>query len=991
MASVIPISVSDERERKQAIDPAHSFIVEAPAGSGKTSLLVQRFLQLLGVAERPESVVAMTFTRKAATEMRERVVGALQAAESDAPLDGDYERLTRELARGALRRSQAQDWDLLSNCGRLQIQTIDSFCHMLVRQMPLTSGFGGTAKVVDNADTHYRLAARRALTELAESDEGSRRLFSRLALHFDNNMQRLEAQVARMLAKRDQWRIGPGDLDDELINDFCTLQQRAHETLLRVFREQGEVDFSEVTNAAIRALGSPEQPTDLLYWLDYRIEHLLVDEFQDTSLRQYDLLRALSGQWSDGDGHTLFVVGDPMQSIYRFREAEVSLFLQCWGRKQLGSVRLTPLRLTSNFRSTPEIVDWTQATLAPIMREDDPHDGGVKLRPARAVRDHSGLEPKLIPLVGDNGNEEAQTILGIIRRAPSKGEIAILVRSRTQVITLLPALREAGIAYEAIDIDGLKDEQHILDLLSLTRALLHVGDRISWLACLRAPWCGLMLADLSALAEGEPKRVILDLLLDGAKIASLSPDGRMRAVRVGEILSAAVGQVGRLSLRELVEKTWMALGGPAVLHQRNQMDDVGTFLALVETSEQGGVIRDFAQLNERLQSLWAKPAKAEDAVQILTIHNAKGLEFGTVILPKLGAKTNSSERDLVIWTENIEEDGTVNLLVAAKPQSGVESPAYKLICERLDKKEAYELQRLFYVAATRAKNQLYLLGNANPKKNGDLGSVDRRTFLGLIWESVKDQFEGELRRKPAVVSRAEEEAVAPRQTILRRLPGDWRTPLLEHSVSRSLAYERVTASSSKLSYRWVSDTGRHVGTIVHGLLKRITVDGISAWSDDRLSRMESVVRGELSRLGVGSSEQTAALAQVTRAIKNTLSSERGQWILQSRPEAKSEWGLEGLIGDRLVSGTVDRMFRDEQGRLWIVDFKTSEHEGAGLASFLRREEARYRPQLENYATLISRMEKGSISLGLYFPLLDAWREWAFAQESLFATPHYTGE
>ncbi len=991
MTSVIPISVSDEAQRKQAIDPSRSFIVEAPAGSGKTSLLVQRFLRLLSVVERPESVVAMTFTRKAAAEMRERVLGAMEAAESNAPLEGEYENRTRDLAQSALSRSQSRGWDLLTNTGRLQIQTIDSFCYMLVRQMPLTSGLGGLANVVDDAGTLYRQAARRTLSELAEFDDASRGLFRRLALHFDNNMERLETQITRMLAKRDQWRVRTGDLEDSLINDFCTLQHRAHDTLLQVFGEKGQVDFSEVTNAAIRALGSPEQPTDLLYWLDYRIEHLLVDEFQDTSRRQYELLQALSGQWSEGDGHTLFVVGDPMQSIYRFREAEVSLFLQCWEDKQLGSVRLKPLRLTSNFRSTPEIVDWTQSILAPIMCEDDLAYGAVKLRPAMAVRAPSALMPKLIPLVGDNGRNEAQAILDIIRRAPVRSDIAILVRSRPQVATLLPVLREAGIAYEAIDIDGLKEEQHILDLISLTRAVLHMGDRISWLACLRAPWCGLTVADLAALAEGEPKRTILDLLSDPEKITALSSDGRVRSVRAQEILSAAVEHLGRLPLRELVEKTWMALGGPAVLSRNNQLEDVDTFLALIEDCEQGGVIRDFSLLNERLQCLWAKPAKDVDAVQILTIHNAKGLEFGTVILPKLGARTSSSERDLLIWTEQIEEDGRVILLVAAKPQSGVESPAYKMVCEQLDKKESYELQRLFYVAATRAKDELYLLGNANPKKNGEFGFVDKRTFLGLIWASVIDQFESELRRNPAVVDKADAQAVPARQTILRRLPATWRTPPLEQSVSSSPAYERVTASSSKLAYKWVSDTGRHVGTIVHGLLKRISIDGLSAWSEDRLSRAESIISDELSRLGVKPSEQAAALAQVTRSIGNTLASKRGQWILASHPEARSEWGLEGLIGDKLVSGTVDRTFRDGSGRLWIVDFKTSEHQGAGLQSFLKREEARYRPQLQNYGTLVSHMQEGPISLGLYFPLLDAWREWEFAEEFSFMASHYTGE
>ncbi len=992
MVSTANNLVSDEAQRKQAINSSRSFIVEAPAGSGKTSLLVQRFLKLLSVAQRPESVVAMTFTRKAATEMRERVLTVLEAAEQGVAPNNDYQRTTDDLARAAIQNARTRGWNLLTNSRRLQIQTIDSFCNMLVRVMPITSGLGGLANVTGDANSLYALAARRVLTELTERDEASRALFRRIAIYFDNNMARLESQIVCMLGKRDQWRVRAGDVGDELINDFCTLQQLAHEALLAVFRERGEVDFSEVTKAAVRALGTPEQPTDLLYWLDYRVQHLLVDEFQDTSIRQYELLQALTEQWSDGDGRTLFLVGDPMQSIYRFREAEVSLFLQCYERGQLGTVCLTPLRLTSNFRSTPEIVNWTQTLFAPIMCEDDPSCGAVKLRPVQATRPSASLQPRLFPMIEDFGENEARAIADVIQRAPVKREVAILVRSRSRVAAILPELRRAGIDYEAIEIDSLKEEQHIIDLVSLTRAVLHLGDRLSWLACLRAPWCGLALADLAALAEGEEERTVLDLLSDPDKIAVLSSDGRFRAVRVQEILSAAVRHVGRMPLRDLIERTWLTLGGPAVLTQKNYLEDVDTFFALLEDCDQGGTIRDFGLLNERIQCLWAKPPKQKDAVQVLTIHNAKGLEFQTVILPGLGAKARYSERDLLIWTERFEEDGTASLVVAAKPQTGAKSPDYDTVCEDLDKKEAHELKRLLYVAVTRAKDELYLFGNADLKKNGEFCSVGKGTFLGLIWEAVKGEFENELRRKPPIARESEPVTENAPPQILRRLPAGWRLPMLERSVRWEPEYEKTTASSSKVTYRWASNTGRHVGTVVHGLLKRIAIDGIEAWNADRVSRADAMVRSELARMGVKWSEQALAARQVMRSVTNMLASEVGRWILAPHAETRSEWAIEGRIENKLVSGTIDRTFRDEEGRLWIIDYKTSEHQGADLQTFLNREQERYLPQLEAYATLVSRLKKGPIWLGLYFPLLDQWREWAFAEASaVLVAGHYTSD
>lgn len=982
--------ISDQRERQQALDPAASFIVEAPAGSGKTGVLIQRYLRLLSVVERPESVVAITFTRKAAGEIKERVLTALRDANQDSPVEGEYEERFRELARAVLRRDGERHWNLLENSSRLEIQTIDALCAMLTRQMPVVSRFGGVAQVLESPNELYHLAARRALSDLTVAGEDSASIFRRVSLHFDNDVSRMEGQVARMLERRDQWQNLSGDSHPQLVQDFCRLLNFAEDRLADVFRERGQVDFTEVTRAAIRALGTPDRPSDLLYALDYRIEHLLVDEFQDTSRSQYALLKALTEQWSEGDGHTLFLVGDPLQSIYRFREADVSLFLQTWKEKQLGSVRLIPVRLTTNFRSTPEIVEWTASIFGPIMSTDDPAHGGVKLRPSRASRGKSHVGPQVIPFIDDKGEEESKQVVKLVKEALPKGQVAILVRSRAHVAAILPALRAANLIYEAVEIDALKEEQHILDLISITRAVLHLGDRLSWLACLRAPWCGLSLSDLSLLAENKRDRTILDLLCDPQKIASLSPDGRSRAMRVQEILSHAVSNAGRVPLRDLVEHTWIRLGGPAILHQSNHLEDADTFFSLLEAFEEGGIIRDFSLLNERLEYLFARPASDADRVQVLTIHKAKGLEFDTVILPQLGSGARRSDHDLLIWTEQFGLDGTKSLLIAAQPQTGADDPAYRHICEEIKIKEEHELKRLFYVAATRAKNELYLLGNTGTKNNrAECKKAGSNTFLGLIWPSVGAIFERERRRKAPVQAdlfAAQEETP---KTMLHRLPGSWRAPQLDRSVQWRPELRRATASARTITYEWVSDTSRHAGTVVHELLKRVAREGAAAWRAERLSALAPTVKSELLRLGVAVAEEPKTSVRVLRALNNALASERGRWILHPHAEARSEWPLGGRLQDRLITGTVDRVFRDADGRLWIVDYKTSEHEGGRVEAFLTEEQRRYQAQLDNYAALMSRITKGPIWLGLYFPLLDGWREWRF-EEEVAVPSNYTG-
>ncbi len=761
--------MSDRRERERALDPARSFIVQAPAGSGKTGLLTQRFLRLLTVVERPESIVAVTFTRKAAAEMRDRIFDALKNAAVGTLISGDYEERTRRLALDALAQSEKKGWQILADASRLQVFTIDALCSLLTHQMPVMSGFGGETKVVEDASSLYRMAAQRTLRLLTEKDEKSKQLFRALSIYFDNNTSMLESQIVGMLEKRDQWAFLRSGEHREVANQFCELLENARTALKEVFREEGVVDFSEITQAAIRALGSAENPSDLLYWLDYRIEHLLVDEFQDTSRAQYDLLNALTAQWSGGDEHSLFLVGDPMQSIYRFREADVSLFLRCWDEQLLGAVQLKRVTLTSNFRCTPEILGWVEGKFSQMMAEEDAVAGAVQFRPSQADRQPGGKCPECHWFIDDDGRAEAGRVVEIAGKAQEKGTVAILLRSRSHIVDILPALRDAGIPYEAVEIDRLADQQHVIDVVALTRAILHVADRVSWLACLRAPWCGLRLADLSALAEGFSERTILDLISDPQAIARLSPDGRIRTIRLQEVMSAAVANAGRMSLRKLVESTWLELGGASILNRGNQLEDVNTVLDLIESEEEGGVILDFSLLNRRLDRLFARPAAGEHRVQVMTIFQAKGLEFDTVILPQLGKETQGLDKDLLIWTEEVNEAGQLQLTIAAMPQTGEEDPEYRRIRDAMKLKEEHELKRVFYVACTRARNNLYLLSSNKSKKDGrGCYEAKKGTFLRLIWDSVKPEFEALLRRRAAPIA-AHSVANTGAQTILRRI------------------------------------------------------------------------------------------------------------------------------------------------------------------------------------------------------------------------------
>ena len=197
------MTLPDAQARREAVDPLVSCCVSAPAGSGKTELLIQRYLALLARVDEPERVIAITFTRKAAAEMRARLLGALGAARANPVPATAHERLTRDLALAALANDRERGWGLVASPSRLRIQTIDSLCGELTRQMPVLSGCGGDLAVSDDASHLYREAVESFLRG-EDSKPGSR--LRRLLLHLDNNWQEAATLLQALLARRDQWQ-----------------------------------------------------------------------------------------------------------------------------------------------------------------------------------------------------------------------------------------------------------------------------------------------------------------------------------------------------------------------------------------------------------------------------------------------------------------------------------------------------------------------------------------------------------------------------------------------------------------------------------------------------------------------------------------------------------------------------------------------------------------------------------------------------------------
>ncbi len=1098
--------IGDLQAREQAVDSVDSVLVQAPAGSGKTTLLTQRYLRLLAQVDSPERILALTFTRLAAQEMRRRVLDALAAARG-AEKPAHMNERTWELARAAQRHMTALRLDVAAQPGRLRIETIDAFNAWLANQLPIAAGAGSGLRVVTDAKPSYREAARRALAHTGADAFGvavervleldDQRWFQLVSLitdmlpsrdrwlpllagnlraasaigeaqllevraHFDQDLrllitrslfrvqeglglerlgscwQLLVGAAQRMgaaadptalradAADVDRWRalaaglltsdlslrkqvnknqgFPPGCADKPAMEDLLEELGRDPQTreLLRelyslpdpaysdeqwarvrdvaqvlvlaaaelegVFREQGAVDFSAVSIAALRALGG-DTPTDLALRLDYRLQHLLVDEFQDTSAAQLGLVQRLMAGWQSGDGRSAFCVGDPMQSIYGFREAEVRAFLEL-ADEGLGEVRFDVRRLQTNFRSTGIIVDWINRCFSQLMpQSDDRERGAIAFRPSLASPGHVASTEGGVQLSGFVDRQEESDAVAVAIEAEllmhPAWQIAVLVRAKSHAATIAMSLRARGIRFRAVDIEALSDRAVVRDIIMLTRALLHFADKTAWLALLRAPWAGLELADLWRLARAHA--LIWDALQDEALLEQLSAPGGKRCRRVRDTLQAAFKVRNASSLTRWIERTWLCLGGASCAASDEDLELARAAFARLSVLEERGM-PDVSELADSFAELFADSGTS-GSVQIMTIHRAKGLEFDFVVLPALNRPSPPNQGRLLL-AHQFARTGRGGMVMAARPAVGAERDRlFEFLRTQQNIANKLEAQRLLYVACTRAKSRLWLTASFEAATAASL-KPRAGSLLAALWPAVHAQFVWPHLPDPVAF---DANAGAPRGGPLWRLPLDFAQhlaamPAADTALTRELRDETPV-------FDWAGETARRVGTLVHAELQSMDVARADRAT---LQARDADFRRWLAAHGVPAERLAQAAARVTEALLAVQGDARARWILASG--YRDDWrehALSGVLDDQVHRIVLDRSFIDA-GVRWIIDYKTSQHQGSGVEQFLDREVERYRAQLHRYGRLVQKLGPEPVRLGLYFPLMRAWREIEFS-------------
>ncbi|MFW2405738.1 MAG: UvrD-helicase domain-containing protein, partial [Gammaproteobacteria bacterium] len=1115
---------ADQAARDRALDPRRSFIVQAPAGSGKTELLIQRYLRLLSIVDDPEEILAITFTRKAAGEMRARIETALAAAQRATPPDQPHLFKGYELARAVIARDADRGWGLVDQPARLRIGTIDSVNTRLSRRAPLSAGVTSQNAMLDDARLVYAEAARETLT-LGEEADANGAAVRVLLSHCDNDASRVETLLTTMLARRDQWLplTGSGRVEDgdelrlllqrglgQLVEHFLTeaanampeaeraellaclryagerraehdadedivawrdlaampsataeqlaawrgmanvlltkgrhpkwrsritvregfpvgsgeareMKSRATELLGRLatadafraalgvvgslpnpvysdgqwsiiaslwrvlpltvailrdlFARRGETDYAEVAREALDSLGREDAASELRLALDYQIKHILLDEYQDTSQSQYEFVRRLTDGWESETDRSLFVVGDPMQSIYRFREAEVGLFLDTCTRG-IGGLKLEFLQLTTNFRSNAAVIAWFNAAFAEVFPHDDDMSAGAISFTASTAYDENDADAGVTwhPVPGGLPEVEAERVVRLIRAALDSGPgetVGVLVRSRRHAVAIAGRLRAENIDYAATGLENLHEQPLVQDLLALTRAVTHLGDRLAWLACLRAPWCGLTLVDLHAIAYADHDQCIWTLIEDDAVVARLTDDGQDRLARFRNVLAGALARRGAIALRDLVESSWLQLGGPATVTDDADLEQADLFFRFLDGLEPAADCADGAELLDRLGEVRIDRDGVQPRVQILTMHKAKGLEFDTVILPGLGLATRSGDKPLLLFDEIVRPKAPAGLVVAPiKPSDRSTDPLYELLWRFETERDRFEQQRLLYVAATRARRRLHLFAQLalNDDEENSTRPPASNTLLARLWPVAEREID--LRSVDLPVAETRASGRRPpvwREVPLLRLPADWHPPPAPESLG-NICKARDADAETPVEFEWASQSSKHVGSVVHRWLQQIAEEGIESWSGERIEQHQPAMELALRRLGVGAEELRAALDRTVAALHNTLTDDRGRWILSSiHPEAANEVPVTTSADDRYANHVVDRTFVTDDGTRWIIDYKTSSHQGGATSAFLDSESERYRPQLRRYRDAFATVEQRPIRTALYFP------------------------
>ena len=610
-----------------------------------------------------------------------------------------------------------------------------------------------------------------------------------------------------------------------------------------------------------------------------------------------------------------------------------------------------------------------------------------------------------------------------------KYRIAVLGRTRKALVPVAQALREAKIPFRAIELETLQDRPEIIDALALARALLIREDRVAWLGVLRAPWCGLSLADLHTLTSADDEqlksRPVPDLLAE--RMTLLSRDGREAVERV----LCAVAFAERLhstrpsaTLGTWLEQVWLSLGGAQCVDAAARAN-LDLLWKCLDSLPQGEPDLLGSALDAALTKLNAQPdpsASSDCGVQLMTIHKSKGLEFEVVIVPDLQAGAGRGSRRLLSWLERgvapdadaVDQESAcavTEFLVAPLQPKGTESGSAKsLVNKARRERESQETRRLLYVAATRAREELHLFARSEFKTADDQSLALVPPADGLLataWPGLREEVQHSFETWCAARSAQTEEsnvieslaasaekvlampappaASAPTPTPLRRLPPSYQPA---HAAFPSPADEPLAGAGRLYERHEGGLQSRALGKAVHELFQRlaqILATETNEAARKSLAHVQPRIAANLRAFGIDAGQADRIAAQAFEMVLHAADDPQAQWILAAHADAASEARWTGVVSGSLRTVQVDRVFRagptpqsdDDNSTWWIIDYKTAHEDGLDPKAALPELRLEFAPQIEAYAKFLRNLHGADATVrgGLYYPrmaLFDWW-------------------
>jgi ATP-dependent helicase/nuclease subunit A len=703
------------------LDITRSVVISSPAGSGKTEKLARRYISLLLAGSEIEKILAITFTEKAAAEMKDRILIILEKEHPD------------------LFRKIREKMPLM------RISTIHAFCLKLLKRFSMELGLDPSLDVTDEftASLLWSESVYEALMEEKDKPELFYEMMKNRGIRGWDILYRILNELHSKRPHPELILREGHPVEGEEEKRILELYSRCLKHYTGKKLERHLVDYDDLELLAYEALVKNPDWMNILYSFDEHTDHILVDEFQDTSSLQWKIIDKLTEEWRSGIGAkresgktpTVFLVGDEKQSIYLFRGANVSLFQEAKERlsEWLGEEYLFE-EIRENYRSLPEITEFVNSLFKRLMqptlyeswrtryasfeatREGDGHvelilmDSGETTKESRE-QEASALSKRIQSLVNNH-----EIFEGDQKRPCMYGDMAILLRRRTHLSLLEDALRRYKIPFIVAKGIGFYDEPEVALLRELLSLLIDPMDDYSLFCLLRSPLFNIDYGTLFKLIDKKDDRPLLEKLRDLTAKTQSARRPSLVARRLSGAYNLISGWIERarpIPLAILLEDILSETKGWQYFWEKQRQVNIKKFIRLIEQYESRGF--SLLDIREKLiKARQGEEAKANintegmNVVKIMTVHAAKGLEFPMVFLPSLDEDNTPKTKSIVVD----EEDGRIFMAYEEDPNKRKKRESFL----KRKEKEIEEEKRLFYVSVTRAQDFLCMLGSH--KKEG---------------------------------------------------------------------------------------------------------------------------------------------------------------------------------------------------------------------------------------------------------------------------------